>query len=130
MSEEPRDGRDDEFEELFEELDREDVDDEELWAELSAGEAPASGEGDLFSQLAEESPTERAEAAVETDDEEAVIPKNRYCQGCQYLSRPPDLACGHPGTEIVEVVDSERFRVRNCPVVRERRGTAEVLEEE
>ena len=130
MSEEPRDGRDDEFEEFFEGLDREDVDDEELWAELSADEAPAPGEGDLFSQLAEESPTERAEAAVEADDEGAVVPKNRYCQGCQYLSRPPDLACGHPGTEIVEVIDSERFQVRNCPVVRERRGTAEVLEEE
>ena len=129
MSEKP-DDRDDEFEEFFEGLDREDVDDEELWAELSAGEATAPGEGDLFSQFAEESPTERAEAAVETDDEGAVVPKNRYCQGCQYLSRPPNLACGHPGTEIVEIVDSERFRVRNCPVVRERRGTAAVLEEE
>ncbi|PSP96167.1 hypothetical protein BRD07_02780 [Halobacteriales archaeon QS_9_68_42] len=130
MSEEPRDGRDDKFEEFFEGLDREDIDDEELWAELSAGEAPASGEGDLFSQLANESPTEHAEAAVETDDEEAVVPKNRYCQGCQYLSKPPDIACGHPGTEIVEVIDSERFQVRNCPVVRERRETADVLEEE
>jgi len=130
MSEEPRDGRDDEFEELFGEPDREDVDDEELWAELSAGDAPVIGEEDLFSRLAEESPTERAETAVETDGEAAVVPKNQYCQGCQYLSRPPDLACGHPGTKILEVIDSERFRVRNCPVVRERRGTADVLEEE
>ena len=83
MSEEPRDGRDDGFEELFGEPDREDVDDEELWAELSAGDAPVIGEEDLFSRLAEESPTERAETAVETDGEAAVVPKNQYCQGCQ-----------------------------------------------
>lgn len=133
MSEDPpgRDGRNqDEFEALFEGMNPEDVDDEELWAELSSDEAPAPGEGDLFSRLAEENPTDRAGSTVETDGEEVIVPKNRYCQGCEYLSRPPEFACGHPGTEIVEVVDGDRLRVRNCPVVRERRGSADVLDEE
>ena len=133
MSEDPpgRNGQNqDEFEALFEGIDPEDVDDEELWAELSSDEAPTAGEEDLFSQLAEENPTDRAGSTVETDGEEVIVPKNRYCQGCEYLSKPPEFACGHPGTEIVEVVDDDRLRVRNCPVVRERRGSADVLDEE
>jgi hypothetical protein len=48
---------------------------------------------------------------------EHVIPKADYCQRCVYFSDPPDVACGHEGTDIVSVEDFEHFRVRGCPVV-------------
>jgi hypothetical protein len=115
--------------ELFEDVDVEAAD-EDVWEELSTGTGPAAEEGDLFEQFAEESPTDEGTATVEADGEEAVVPKNRFCQRCEYFSDPPAVSCLHPGTEIEAVVDSERFRVRNCPVVEERHGTVDVLDTE
>lgn len=57
-----------------------------------------------------------------TTVEEAVVPKRRYCQACEYFTDPPDVACTHPVGEILEVTDIEHFRVRNCPVVAYRRA--------
>ena len=48
---------------------------------------------------------------------EYVVPKTRYCQSCPHFGDPPALSCTHEGTDIVAVVDGERFRVRNCPMV-------------
>lgn len=48
---------------------------------------------------------------------EYVVPKHTYCQRCQYFAAPPETRCMHDGTEIVEVVDFDHFRVRDCPMV-------------
>jgi len=55
------------------------------------------------------------EASAEHD--EAVVDKRQYCQQCPYFSEPPEVACSHDGTTIVEVLMDGQFRVRGCPVV-------------
>ena len=49
--------------------------------------------------------------------DERVVDKRSYCQRCPHFAAPPETACTHDGTEIVESVDFSRFRVRNCPMV-------------
>ncbi|GAA0715472.1 hypothetical protein J2744_001954 [Halorubrum trapanicum] len=49
--------------------------------------------------------------------DERVVDKRSYCQQCPHFSAPPETACTHEGTDIVESVDFSRFRVRNCPMV-------------
>ena len=49
-----------------------------------------------------------------------VVPKRRYCQRCEHFAEPPRMACTREGTEIEALVDTDCFRVRNCPVDRER----------
>lgn len=49
--------------------------------------------------------------------DERVVDKRSYCQRCPHFTAPPETACTHEGTEIVESVDFSRFRVRNCPMV-------------
>ncbi|MFB6170810.1 MAG: hypothetical protein ABEJ06_06640 [Haloarculaceae archaeon] len=56
---------------------------------------------------------------------DAVVPKSRFCQQCEYFSAPPEVGCGHTGTEIAELVDADRFRVVDCPVVARRREIGE-----
>jgi len=58
-----------------------------------------------------------AEEPVETD--ERVVSKASFCQQCEFFSEPPSVGCGHEGTEILELVDTDHFRVRNCPKVAE-----------
>ncbi|MHC3437373.1 hypothetical protein ACYJ1Y_04540 [Natrialbaceae archaeon A-gly3] len=41
----------------------------------------------------------------------------KYCRRCEHFSAPPEVACENEGTEIVELVDLETFRVIDCPVV-------------
>ncbi|EMA65895.1 hypothetical protein C468_05293, partial [Halorubrum kocurii JCM 14978] len=48
---------------------------------------------------------------------ERVVSKRTYCQQCPHFSAPPDVACDHEGTSIVEAVGFDEFRVRNCPMV-------------
>lgn len=63
----------------------------------------------------------------ETDDtptatagrEERVVEKRAYCERCPFFSSPPEVACGHDGTSIVELVDVDHFRVADCPKVEE-----------
>ena len=66
-------------------------------------------------------PTDSTDGVDPTTVGETVVPKRGYCQGCEYLATPPDVACTHPDGEILEAVDIEHFRVRNCPVVAHRR---------
>jgi hypothetical protein len=113
----------------FDDLDVEDVDEADVWAELDEGEA-AAVDGDLFDRLADENPTEQVEPDLDADGETTVVPKSKYCKRCEYFADPPDVSCTHPGTTIAEVVDSERFRVRNCPVVADRHGTTDILDAE
>ncbi|PSQ08466.1 hypothetical protein BRC97_00965 [Halobacteriales archaeon QS_6_71_20] len=97
--------RDDESD-PFEEVDVDDVDEDELWASL-AGEDGGAEEATA------------AANAVSDDRADHVVDKRQYCQRCPFLSAPPDVVCGHEGTEIVEAVDADRFRVRGCPMVTE-----------
>ena len=126
MSEDPADGMDPAG--PFADVEVADVEGN-VWAELDQGET-AEVDGDLFDRLAEENPTQEVDAAVRPDGETAEVPKSKYCNRCEYFTDPPEVACAHPGTTIAEVVDSETFRVRNCPVVADRLGTTDVLDTE
>jgi hypothetical protein len=122
-------------EDAFEQMDVEPVDSEDVWADLlddetAAGDGPvaqtaATETGGTVVGAAAETATESTAAGDDADDagpavdplEEHVIPKADYCQKCAYFSDPPDVTCGHEGTDIVSVEDFEHFRVRGCPVV-------------
>jgi hypothetical protein len=92
---------DEEFEELFEEVDVGTVDEESLWDELS----------------------ETAEEPVFTADPEAVqdadvtVVEKSLCHRCPHFGDPPELHCTHEGTTIDAEVDTEHFRVVDCPIV-------------
>lgn len=96
-------------EDPFEEVDVGELDAEEVWEEVVEGDgvdAPPPGAG--------------VGPASESEDlPEHVVDKRAYCQRCPHFAEPPHSTCTHEGTEIVEVVDSDHFRVRNCPIVRE-----------
>ncbi|WP_323190690.1 hypothetical protein [Halostella sp. PRR32] len=93
--------------------DRERADRNELFTEEQVGEIDRES---LWKQATSDDPTETVDDAVEDVRE---ISKHSYCQGCEFFSAPPNVHCGHEGTEIREIVDLDRFRVVNCPVVRE-----------
>jgi hypothetical protein len=94
---------DDDF---FETVDVDAVDDEAVWEAFVEGET---------------GPEERvglgAEAEPVSEPDEHVVPKRDFCQRCPHFDAPPETACTHEGTIIVEVVDTDHFRVRDCPVV-------------
>ena len=102
----------------FEEVDVGDIDTEELWESIDAGGTDGSDADGLGHYGPPEEAAQRLEE-TETRDirPEHVLDKREYCQRCPYLSAPPDVACGHDDTDIIEVVDDERFRVRGCPMV-------------
>ena len=84
---------------LFTEQQADEIDREALWEQVTADDP--------------------AESLAEDERDVREISKRTYCQGCEHFSDPPDVRCGHEGTEILEAVDLERFRVVNCPVVKE-----------
>lgn len=100
--------------ELFEEVDVGDVDSEAVW------DAVVEGNADPEDLLGEEPRTEpEGEPAAEPTDtpDEHVIDKREYCQRCEFFNDPPNATCTNEGTEIVELVDSDHFRVHGCPKV-------------
>lgn len=116
-----------ETDELFESVDVSELDAESVWAELEGDEdATASGEvateadvtGDGANPMPFEAEVERVErsepGSVRPDH---VVPKRKFCQQCPHFSDPPAVACTHEGTDIVEIPDTEHFRVRGCPMV-------------
>lgn len=92
--------RDAEFDELFEEYGDATVDSDALWEQVGSDE-PFEVESDV------------------DEPERRVVDKTKYCESCRFFSEPPDVACTHQETEILEVRDMEHFEVFNCPVVRE-----------
>jgi len=88
-----------ELDDAFTSQDVADLDVDAVWEQVESG-----GVGD------DEDP-------VET--EERVVSKASFCQQCEFFSEPPSVGCGHEGTEILELVDTDHFRVRNCPKVAE-----------
>lgn len=65
---------------------------------------------------------ELADGQREEDQQTAVVPKRSYCERCEFFSTPPEVRCTNAGTEIRELVDTDHFRVVDCPVVERRRG--------
>lgn len=98
----------------FERSGVEGIDPDEVWDRLTAepgADDDADGDG----------------VADPADDEDDVVTvsKHGYCEGCEHFSAPPDVTCGHEGTDIIEFVDVDSVRVSNCPVVDERRELEE-----
>jgi len=91
---------------LFESVDVDHVDEEAVWEAFVEGETGPEEQVGLGSTV---------EQADESD--EHVVPKADFCQRCPHFADPPETACTHEGTTITEVVDSDHFRVRNCPIV-------------
>lgn len=81
-----------------------------------SGDADAASDSDAsgVSGTAQGPTTAAGRAATGS---ERVVDKRAYCQQCPHFSAPPDVACGHEGTTIVESVGFDEFRVRNCPMV-------------
>lgn len=97
---------------LFEQVDVGDIDSEAAWEALVEAEAAEQSVGvDRDDQSADAPETEQ--------DGETLVSKRAYCQRCPHFTEPPDVACTHEGTDIVEVVDTDTFRVRDCPMVTE-----------
>lgn len=76
---------------------------------------------ELWDALEEDDETLDGVEAGEGPDEH-VVPKRAYCEGCEHFSEPPEVHCNHAGTAIVEYVDLDHVRVRNCPIVAKRRA--------
>lgn len=95
---------------LFDEVDVGEVDEETLWTSLTEpnpDDATRVGTGTAAEESSEDAP----------GHSDHVVPKAEFCEQCPHLADPPELACEHDGTEIVEVTDADRFRVRDCPMV-------------
>lgn len=98
----------------FEAMDVETVDEEAVWESLESEDPEVADQPEVGSGgEAERVDPEEARGDVP----EHVVKKTAYCQRCRFFSDPPEVQCGHEGTDIVEVVDSDRFRVRGCPMV-------------
>ena len=48
-----------------------------------------------------------------------VVDKRTYCHRCPHFAEPPTTACTLDGTDIVEVIGFDEFRLRGCPMVSE-----------
>ncbi|QHS17888.1 hypothetical protein GWK26_12430 [haloarchaeon 3A1-DGR] len=88
-------------------------------AEVSETAGTVGDSGTTRGASAKPDAGESAEAdwAGDAEYDDRIVDKREYCQRCPYSTDPPTLACTHDGTEIVEVVEMDRFRVRNCPMV-------------
>ncbi len=100
-----RSDRDDPFtspDSAFQRMDVGDLDEDEIWAAIEDAEARGS--------------------VVDADDRTyATVSKHRYCESCEHFSPPPEVACAHEDTEILEFPDMDTVRVVDCPIVAERR---------
>ena len=97
---EARSSTDDPVDDLFDREAVTEIDSDRLWERLENDEP------------AEPRPDERERNVREID-------ARRYCHQCEHFAEPPQVACTREGTEILEMTVLERFRVVDCPVVRE-----------
>jgi hypothetical protein len=115
---------DDDVDDLFESVDVAEVDSDSVWATFAEGGTGGEGRTELglgaeVEAVEAETGTERG--ATGPADTDHVVPKTEFCQQCPHFTDPPETACTHEGTTIVEVVDGDHFRVRDCPIVAEQR---------
>lgn len=113
-----RETRDDgvDWDGLFESVETPEVDAEAVWEALADD---ADDADDLAAGVGVGSDPDAVEATGAPGVDEHVVPKRAYCQQCPRFSDPPEVACTREDTAVVEVVDADRFRVRNCPVARD-----------
>lgn len=97
----------DEVMDSFEEVEVDGVDVEQLWEDL---------ERDDIDDVVDE-------PLSDTERDVRVIPKRDYCMRCQFFSAPPEVRCTNEHGEILEMVDTEQFKVADCPILR---GEAEL----
>ncbi|GAA0550277.1 hypothetical protein ABNG02_05075 [Halorubrum ejinorense] len=105
----------------FESMEVGDVGDEDVWDALdeegSVGADAGTFDDHEAGAAADASTRFPGAAGPPEAGDERVIDKRSYCQQCPHFAEPPETACTHEGTDIVESVDFSRFRVRNCPIV-------------
>lgn len=87
--------------------------DDELFSEESVPEIDADV---VWDRLEDD---DRPELPDEAERDVRVVEKRSYCEQCPFFSEPPEVSCTHDGTEILELVDMDHFRVVDCPKVRE-----------
>lgn len=97
------------------------LDDEAVWDRIE-GDGEDGIEAETTPEL---DPETGPEPTASSDDGgvETVVKKGTYCEKCEHFSDPPDVSCTYPNSEIVELIDTGHFRVRNCPVVARRRSS-------
>lgn len=77
---------------------------------------PVDSEG-VWADLLMESGAPEGEFRASEGGEDTQVISKRICERCEYVNSPPELACTHEGTTIHELVDVDRVRVSNCPMV-------------
>ena len=98
------------------------IDPDNVWERLTAD---TDEDGDAEPEPAADAVGATVGSAADAEDDVVQVSKHSYCEGCEYFSPPPDVRCGHEGTEIIEFVDIDDIRIANCPVVEERRELEE-----
>jgi hypothetical protein len=104
----------------FDELDSdvEDVDLEELFEEqFTEGESGEFDSEAVWDRIDETDTGEEEETAAD----EHVVSARNFCAQCEHAAEPPEVHCTYEGSQIVEFVDKSNVRVRNCPIVAQRR---------
>ncbi|MFD1569558.1 hypothetical protein [Halorubrum laminariae] len=107
----------------FERMDVGDLGDEDIWQSLDVDAGELGGSGPDSAAVADASTRGSASDATlgagdaGSEHADRTVDKRAYCQQCPHFTAPPEADCTHEGTEIVEVVDVDEFRVRNCPLV-------------
>lgn len=115
----------DNSDDAFERVDVGDPGDEDVWELLDEGaDKMGSSDPEFGSTAAAGASNQRGASAkiadssdVDREHADRDVDKRAYCQQCPHFSAPPEAVCTHEGTTIVEVVDIDEFRVRNCPLV-------------
>jgi len=88
-----------EGESIFESVDVESVDADEVWESLDEEPTTTPVEGSRYVEVS----------------------KHRFCEQCEHFASPPDAHCTNDEAEIIEFLDMETVRLLNCPVVAEQR---------
>ena len=98
----------------------EDVDFDQFFDEMS----PKEGAGEIDEGWVWDELEETGER--ETSGEEHIVSARAFCAQCEHAAEPPDVRCTYEGSEIVEFVDRDNVRLRNCPIVAERNQLDEI----
>lgn len=119
-----------ELDDVFVEMDVEEIDEDALWEDLfdeesAAADDNASSPSDRTTPGGTLGSTSPDGIGIGENQPigEAIVPKDQYCERCEWFSPPPSVSCTHSGSEIREFVDTDKFVVVDCPVVTERRSS-------
>ena len=88
-----------EGESVFESVDVEGFDADEVWESLDREPSTPTVEGSRYVEVS----------------------KHRFCEQCEHFASPPNAHCTHEEAEIIEYLDTETVRLLSCPVVAEQR---------